>query len=89
MNNRIFAAATLAASLALLGGCATTGAGGPAVDPLLARGERPGWQLTVTPVRMLSPGRLRKRTLPEGSAPVGAANRSRSIRVSSSSWAAS
>lgn len=56
MNNRIFAAATLAASLALLGGCATTGAGGPAVDPLLARGERPSWQLTVTPVRIVYAG---------------------------------
>lgn len=47
---------TLAAS-ALLAGCATSGSvGGPAVDPLLARGETPAWQLTVTPARIVFSG---------------------------------
>ncbi|UUR06929.1 META domain-containing protein [Sphingomonas glaciei] len=48
------APAPLAAAIVLLGGCATTGpVGGPGIDPLLARGEQPGWQLTVTPARIV------------------------------------
>ena len=37
-------------------GCATrgsVGSGGAAVDPLLARGETPAWQLTATPARIV------------------------------------
>lgn len=46
--------AALSAAILLLGGCATTGPiGGPGIDPLLARGEQPGWQLTVTPARIV------------------------------------
>ncbi|WP_338502705.1 META domain-containing protein [Sphingomonas kaistensis] len=53
MNNKLI---PLAAS-ALLAGCATSGSvGGPAVDPLLARGETPAWQLTVTPARIVFSG---------------------------------
>ena len=40
----------------LLAGCATRGSvgnGGAAVDPLLARGETPAWQLTATPARIV------------------------------------
>lgn len=55
MKNMITLAGTLAATAALLGGCATRGAvaGGPGVDPLLARGESPAWQLTATPARIV------------------------------------
>ena len=57
MRNRIIApAGALAATLALLGGCATSGGGSAsrqAFDPLLARGVNPGWQLTVTPARIV------------------------------------
>jgi hypothetical protein len=41
---------------ALLGGCATGGrdrAASGAIDPLQARGESPGWRLTVTPARIV------------------------------------
>ncbi len=54
MKNKLI---TLAAASALLAGCATSGGvGGPAVDPLLARGETPAWQLTVTPARIVFAG---------------------------------
>lgn len=47
-------AALLTAAIVLLGGCATSGnLAGPGIDPLLARGEEPGWQLTVTPGRIV------------------------------------
>lgn len=49
MKNSIFACA----ALTLLGGCATVPSGGAAVDPLLARGETPAWQLTATPARIV------------------------------------
>lgn len=41
------------AATALLGGCATVSRNGAAVDPLLARGESPTWQLTATPARIV------------------------------------
>lgn len=56
MKNSLIATAALVATLALLGGCATrgnVGAGGPGIDPLLARGEAPDWQLTATPARIV------------------------------------
>src|SRR5688572_4010774 len=54
MEKTILAPAVLGSALFLLGGCATGGSvGGPAVDPLIARGEQPGWQLTVTPARIV------------------------------------
>jgi heat shock protein HslJ len=55
MKNDNIAVSALAGALVLLGGCATRGsvAGGGPVDPLLARGEAPGWQLTVTPARIV------------------------------------
>lgn len=60
MKNSIIAptapVALLAALAALLGGCATRGSvagSGPGIDPLLARGEAPAWQLTATPSRIV------------------------------------
>lgn len=53
MKHRILAPATLACALLAVSGCATTGSGGPAADPLIARGEQPDWQLAVTPARIV------------------------------------
>nr|WP_314445783.1 META domain-containing protein [uncultured Sphingomonas sp.] len=54
MKNIFTLGGALAAG-ALLGGCATRGtlAGAAGVDPLLARGEAPAWQLTATPARIV------------------------------------
>lgn len=54
MRKTSLASAAYASAIVVLGGCATGGSvGGPAVDPLIARGEQPGWQLTVTPARIV------------------------------------
>lgn len=58
MKCSILHAAAIAALL-MTSGCATRGgsdAGRRAVDPLLARGEAPDWQLTVTPARIVFNG---------------------------------
>lgn len=56
MRNRFFAIAALGAAATLVSGCATRGnvaASAASVDPLLARGENPSWQLTATPARIV------------------------------------
>ena len=56
MTKSTFKLAAMAAAIALLGGCGAkrpATAGGTGVDPLQARGEAPGWRLTVTPARIV------------------------------------